>query len=106
MSQEEAMQTIVDALKQHEIDFGTKLAELHKLFIGLSGVMLSVLGSFQSLLHSASPQFSWLLQVSLLAFLLSVLFGVFSTVLLRFMSLPQYLQTIASFLNSLSAANI
>lgn len=74
--EQEALQTIVDAIKGHEIEFASKLSELHKLVIGLSGVMLSVLGSFQAIVPSASPQFSWLLQVSLVSFLLAVLFGV------------------------------
>lgn len=74
--EEEALQNIVDAIKGHEIEFASKLAELHKLVIGLSGVMLSVLGSFQAVIPATNPQFSWLLQVYLVSFLLSVLIGV------------------------------
>jgi len=62
----------------HRSEYTTKIAELHKTIISISGVMLSILTAFYTLSETQPNENVLAIQITLLLFLLAILLGVAS----------------------------
>lgn len=74
----EAMNEIWNNSLSHRKEYASKIADLNKVIISVSGVMLSVLGAFYTLGDSLPNEGALAIQLSLVLFLLAILFGIAS----------------------------
>jgi hypothetical protein len=75
-NEEEAVRSVRYQMNHHRNAYLEKMADLHKVIISLSGVMLSIMGTFFVGKEVNVDQSYWLILLILPFLLLSVLFGI------------------------------